>query len=106
MFTRNTCAPRLVGWFQRLMHAGTEAAGLCGAGVTSVVVEVVVVAAVVPGVVGLGLVATVVSFDTAALVFLLSPVPRISNAARKPTAIASTATSHVFEPRRSIAAAR
>jgi len=44
---------------------------------------------------------------TVALVFLLSsPVPKISSATRKPTAIASTATSQVLVPLRSIAAAR
>jgi hypothetical protein len=87
------------------MHAGTDAAGLCGVAVVSVV-EVVVVPAVVPGVAPLVVVATVGAFDTVALLFLLSLLPRISSAARKPTASASTATSHVFEPLRSIAAAR
>jgi hypothetical protein len=43
---------------------------------------------------------------TVALELLLSPVPTISSAARKPTTTASAATSHVFEPRRSIAAGR
>jgi hypothetical protein len=98
----------LVGWFQRLMHAGTDAAGLFGVAVAPVV-EVVVGSAVVPGVAPLVVVATVVAtvvpFDTVALLFLPS-LPKISNAARKPTAIASTATSHVFKPLRSIAAAR
>jgi hypothetical protein len=88
------------------MQAGTVAAGLCGVAVVSVVDVVVVPAVVVPGLVPLVDVATVVPFDTVALLFLLSSPPRISNAARKPTAIASTATSHVFEPLRSIAAAR
>jgi hypothetical protein len=86
------------------MHAGTDAAGLFGVAVAPVV-EVVVGSAVVPGVAPLVVVATVVPFDTVALLFLPS-LPKISNAARKPTAIASTATSHVFKPLRSIAAAR
>jgi hypothetical protein len=43
---------------------------------------------------------------TVALVLLLSSRPKISSAARKPTASESTATSHVLAPLRSIAAAR
>jgi hypothetical protein len=43
---------------------------------------------------------------TVALELLLSSLPKISSAARKPTAIASTAISQVLAPRRSIAAAR
>jgi hypothetical protein len=84
------------------MHAGTDAAGLRGVAV----VEVVVVSAVVPGVAPLVVVVTVVPFDTVAPLFVLPSLPRINNAARKPTAIASAATSHVFEPLRSIDAAR
>jgi hypothetical protein len=73
-------------------------------------VDVVVVVVVVPGaaagVVEVAVVATVVPFDTVAPAFLLSSRPKINSAARKPTARARAATSHVFEPLRSIAAAR
>jgi hypothetical protein len=71
----------------------------------------VVVVVLVPGLVAVSPVpvcVVVVEFVelTVALVLLSSPLPMINSAARKPTAIASTAMIQVLAPRRSIAAAR
>src|SRR3954452_1224770 len=113
MFTRNVCAPRFAGWFQRLMHESVVAAGLVGVVVPGCVVVVDVVVPSAPVVVVLPVVpvapepATVVPLVTVALVLdELSSPPKSSSAARKPTAFAGTAISQVFEPLRSIAAGR
>src|SRR3954447_602567 len=112
MFTRNV-------WFTRLFwlfHRSTQPFTVGGGGWGAVPCCVVLVGVVL---VGDAVVAAVVTAEpvpawvvvefvgpTVALVFWLSLPRKISSAARKPTAIASTAMIQVLAPRRSIAAAR
>jgi hypothetical protein len=105
-FTRNVWFDRLFVEFHRFTQLLRLATGPPGAACCDVVVVVVVPDVVVPvSVPVVAVVALVVVF--VALAFLLSsPELTISSAARNPTAIASTAMSHVLVPRRSIAAAR
>src|SRR3954447_930031 len=110
MFTMNVWFTRLFWLFQRSTQLFKVGSGVCGAAPCCVVVVVVVLVgtavvadeAVVPAWV---VVVALVEL-TVALVLLLSLPRKISSAARKPTAIASTAMIQVLAPRRSIAAAR
>jgi hypothetical protein len=83
--------------------------GCCVGAALGVLVVTELVAVVVapvgePALVVVAVVVPVVA--TVALAFLSLPERTISSAARNPTAIASAATSQVFEPLRCIAAAR
>src|SRR3954452_5116100 len=106
--TTNVWLPRLSGAFQSSTQLPTVACGFPGAAPGAVaVVEVVVAAgAVVPGVPAWVVVVAALVALSVALELSLSSLPKISQAARKPTATASTAIRTELEPLRSIGAGR